>query len=55
NGFKLKEGKFRPHVRKKFFKTRVVKYWNYLPRDMVYAPSLGTLKARLDVALGKLI
>jgi len=55
NGFKLKEGRFRLGIRKKFFTMRVVKHWHRLPRDMVDAPSLETFKARLDVALDNLI
>ena len=34
---------------------RVVRHWNRLPRDVVDAPSLETVKAKLDQALGKLI
>ncbi|KFZ48942.1 hypothetical protein N338_11470, partial [Podiceps cristatus] len=55
NGFKLKEGRYRLDIRKKFFTKRVVKHWNRLPREVVGAPSLDTFKARLDVAMGNLI
>jgi len=55
NGFKLKEGRFRLDIRKNFFTMRVVKHWNRLPREVVAAPSLETLKARLDGALSSLI
>jgi len=33
----------------------VVKHWNRLPRGAVDAPSLQAFKARLDVALGRLV
>ncbi|KFQ86964.1 hypothetical protein N337_00731, partial [Phoenicopterus ruber ruber] len=52
---KLKEGRFRLDIRKKFFTMRVVKHWNRLPGELVDAPSLETFKARLDGALGSLI
>ncbi|GAB0186088.1 triadin [Grus japonensis] len=55
NGFKLKEGRFRLAVRKKFFTVRAVRQWNRLPREAVDAPSLEVFKARLDGALGNLV
>ncbi|KFW03311.1 hypothetical protein N327_11532, partial [Fulmarus glacialis] len=55
NGLKLKEGRFRLNIRKKFFTMRVVKHWNRLPREVVDAPSLETFKVRLDGALSNLI
>jgi len=54
NGSKLKEGRFRLHIRKKFFTMRVVKHWHRLPREAVDAPSLAVFKARLDGALSNL-
>jgi len=50
NGSKIKEGRFRLDVRKKFFPMRVVRHWNRLPREAVAAPSLAGLKARVDGA-----
>ncbi|GAB0208266.1 hypothetical protein GRJ2_003292300 [Grus japonensis] len=55
NGFKLKEGRFRVDVRKKFFTVRVVRYWNRLSKEVVDAPSLEVFKARLDEALGNVV
>ncbi|KGL88063.1 hypothetical protein N301_03704, partial [Charadrius vociferus] len=55
NGYKLEEGRFRLNIRKKFFTLREVRHWNRLPREVVEAPSVEVLKARLDVALGNLV
>ena len=55
NGFKLKQGRFRLNVKKKFFTERVVRCWYRLPRKVVDAPSLEMFKTRLDGALGNLI
>ncbi|KFR10098.1 hypothetical protein N306_01665, partial [Opisthocomus hoazin] len=55
NSFKLREGRYRLDIRKKFFMIRVVKHWNRLPREAVGAPSLATFKDRLDGALSSLV
>jgi len=55
NGSKLKEGRFRSAIRKKFFTMRVVRHWHTLPREAVTAPSLAVFKARLDGALSNLV
>ncbi|KFR16809.1 hypothetical protein N306_13787, partial [Opisthocomus hoazin] len=52
---KLKEGRFRLDVRKKFFTMRVVRHWNRFPREAVDAPSLVAFKARLDGTLSNLV
>lgn len=34
--------------RERFFMIRAVKHWDRLPREVLEAPTLGTLKVRLD-------
>jgi len=55
NGYKLKEGKFRLDIRRKFFTMRVVKHWNRLPREVVDDPSLQVFKAGLGGVLSSLV
>ena len=55
DGFKLREGRFRLAIRKKFLTVRVVRHWHRLPREAVDAPSLEVLKAMLDGALSNLV
>ncbi|KFV19519.1 hypothetical protein N340_03485, partial [Tauraco erythrolophus] len=55
NDFKLKEGRFRLDIRKKFFTLRAVRHWNRLSRKAVDVPSLEVFKARLHEALGNLM
>jgi len=55
NGFKLRQGRFRLDIRRKFFTQKVVTQWNRLPKEVVDAPSLEAFKARLDGALGSLV
>ncbi|GAB0179237.1 hypothetical protein GRJ2_000389000 [Grus japonensis] len=55
NGLKLKEGRFRLDVGKKFFTVRVVRHWNRLPREAVDAPSLEVFNARMHRALTNVV
>jgi len=55
NGLKLRHGRFMLDIRRKFFTQRVVTHWNRLPKEVVHAPSLEAFKARLDVALSRLV
>ena len=55
NGSKLKEGRFRLEIKKKFFPMRVVRPWPRVPREAVAAPSLEVFKVRLDRAWSNLV
>jgi len=54
NGFRLKEGRYRLDIKKKFFTMRTVRHWNRLSRRRD-APSLAVFKVRLDKALSNLV
>jgi len=45
NGFKLRRGRLRLDIRRKFFTQGVVTHWNRLPKKIVNAPSLDAFKA----------
>ena len=55
NGFKLKEGRYRLDIRKKFSTVRVARHWDRLPREAEDAPSMEVFKGRLDGALINLV
>lgn len=47
NGFRLKERRIKLAIKIKSFTVGVLRHWDRLHRDVVGAPSLETLKARL--------
>ena len=55
NGFKLRQGRFRLDIWRKFFTQRVVTHYNRLPKEAGDTLSLEVFKARLDVPLGSLV
>jgi len=55
NSFKLKKGRLRLDIKKKFSMMRVVKHWNRLSREVVDVPTLETFKGTRDGVLSNLI
>ena len=55
NGFKLKVGRFRLDIDKKFFMMRLMRHWDRLPREAVNAPILEVFKVKLNEALSNMI
>ena len=49
NGLKLRQGRFKLDIRRKFFTQMLVTHWNKLPEEVVDAPSLEAFKASLDM------
>ncbi|KFQ67980.1 hypothetical protein N335_03787, partial [Phaethon lepturus] len=54
NGSKLHQRRFKLDIRRHLFTKMVVKHWNWLPREVVNAPSLLVFKRHLDNALNNM-
>ena len=53
NGFKIKEGRIRLDVRKKFFTQRVVRRWHRLPREATDTLVLEMFKGQVGWGPGQ--
>jgi len=54
-GMKLCQGKFILDIRNRFFTERVAGQWNWIPKEVVMAPSLSEFREHSDNALTHIV